>query len=63
MRYYRAIDAVLDAFQAAPEARLERRLQRWFTASEQYQRQLHDLDWTTYRQTKLAEQARQLDSS
>ena len=62
MRYYLAIDAVLESFQAAPETRLERRLQRWFTASEQYQRQLHELDWTTYRQLKLAEQARQQDS-
>ena len=59
MRYYLAIDALLDSLQAAPEARFERRLQRWFWATEQYPRQLHEMDWPTYRRMKLSEQARQ----
>ncbi|MEO6624114.1 MAG: hypothetical protein ABIN37_04715 [Burkholderiaceae bacterium] len=59
MRYYLAIDAFLESYQGTPESRLERRLQRWFTATEQYPRQLHEMDWPTYRQMKLAEQARQ----
>ncbi|MCY7304686.1 MAG: hypothetical protein LH632_00765 [Rhodoferax sp.] len=62
MRYYLAIDALLDSLQASPEARFERRLQRWFTATEQYPQQLHEMDWPTYRQMKVAEQARQQDA-
>ena len=59
MRYYLAIDAVLESAQAGPSAGFERRLQNWFTATEQYPRQLHEMDWPTYRQMKVAEQARQ----
>ena len=59
MRYYLAIDAVLESAQAGSRAGFERRLQNWFSATEQYPRQLHEMDWLTYRQMKVAEQARQ----
>lgn len=59
MRYYLAIDAVLDESSAAPQARFERRLQHWFSAVEQYPLQLHEMDRNTYVQMKRAERLRQ----
>jgi hypothetical protein len=59
MRYYLAIDAYLQAESAAPAERLESRLQAWFTAVEQYPRQLHEIDRTAYLEMKRAEVARQ----
>ena len=59
MRYYLAIDAFMESAQAGSRAGFERRLQNWFTATEQYPRQLHEMDWPTYRQMKVAERARQ----
>ena len=59
MRYYLAIDAFMESAQAGSMTGFERRLQNWFTATEQYPRQLHEMDWLTYRQMKVAEQARQ----
>ena len=59
MRYYLAIDAFLEAEKAAPAERLERRLQNWFTATESYPRQLHEMDRASYLEMKRAEVARQ----
>lgn len=59
MRYYLAIDTFLGAASAAPAARPEKRLQDWFTATERYARQLHEMDRTTYVEMKRAEYARQ----
>ncbi len=59
MRYYLAIDAFLDSSGSAPEARFERRLQSWFTATEQYPRQLRETDRAAYMQMKRAENLRQ----
>jgi hypothetical protein len=59
MRYYLAIDAYLQAEDAAPAQRLENRLQAWFTATEKYPRQLHEIDRTQYLEMKRAEVARQ----
>jgi len=36
LRYYLAIDAHLGAFSTAPPLQLQKRLQSWFTATEQY---------------------------
>jgi hypothetical protein len=59
MRYYLAIDAFLEAENAAPAERLERRMQNWFTATESYPRQLHEMDRASYLEMKRAEVARQ----
>ncbi|OGB20603.1 MAG: hypothetical protein A3I66_22815 [Burkholderiales bacterium RIFCSPLOWO2_02_FULL_57_36] len=59
MRYYLAIDAFLGAAGAAPAARSEKRMQSWFTATERYSRQLHEMDRAPYVEMKRAEYIRQ----
>lgn len=59
MRYYLAIDSFLGAARTAPAARLEKRLQSWFTAVERYPRQLHEMDRTAYLEMKRDEHLRQ----
>lgn len=59
MRYYLAIDAYLDSLRAAPADRFERRAQRWFAATEQYARQLHEVERADYLSMKRAENRRQ----
>ncbi|MDO8248726.1 MAG: hypothetical protein Q7T78_03270 [Rhodoferax sp.] len=59
MRYYLAINSFLEAAGAAPAAQLEQRLQSWFTATEQYPRQLHEVDQAAYLEMKRAEHVRQ----
>lgn len=59
MRYYLAIDAHLDALQAPPAQRDERRIQGWFSAVERWPRQLHEMDRATYVAMKRREIARQ----
>lgn len=59
MRYYLAINSFLEAARLAPAARLERRLQSWFTAVERYPRQLHEMDRAAYLAMKRAEYRRQ----
>jgi hypothetical protein len=59
MRYYLAIDAHLGAFATAPPLQLQKRLQSWFTATEQYPRQLHEVDRTAYFDMKRGEYRRQ----
>ena len=59
MRYYLAIDSYLEsATEPAPIA-LEKRLQSWFTASELFSRQLHELERGEYLAMKREEYARQ----
>lgn len=60
MRYYLAIDAYLGALSTPPNKRLEQRLSNWFDASEQYPRQLHEIDRQEYMQMKHEEYQRQL---
>ncbi len=56
MRYYLAIDAFL----AAPAAdQLDRRLQHWFDATEQYPRQLREVERSAYLAMKRTEHERQ----
>ena len=58
MRYYLAIDAYLASL-AVPEAQQRtRRLEAWFTATEQYARQLHELDRADYLAMKRNEYRR-----
>jgi hypothetical protein len=59
MRYYLAIASYLGSVSMAPAAQLEHRLQSWFTAVEQYPRQLHELDRSAYLEMKRAEHLRQ----
>lgn len=58
MRYYLAIEATLDAQAAPPETRFEKRLRNWFTASEQYARQLHEISEGEYLEMKHRENRR-----
>ena len=59
MRYYLAIDAYLKGLSAAPDKRLQLRLATWFDATEQYARQLHEVDRQDYLQMKRHEYERQ----
>ncbi|MFL6660944.1 MAG: hypothetical protein ACJ8G7_02125 [Rhizobacter sp.] len=59
MRYYLAIDAYLDSLQAAPAQRVEHRLHQWFSATERYPRQLHEIEEAEYLAMKRREIERQ----
>jgi len=59
MRYYLAIDAFLGAVATPPASQLQKRLNSWFTATEQYPRQLHEVDRTAYIDMKQGEYLRQ----
>lgn len=59
MRYYLAIDAYLGALTTAPPLQLQQRLQSWFSATEQYHRQLHEIDRAAYMDMKRSEYLRQ----
>jgi len=58
MRYYLAIDSHLGSLSAAPEQRQEKRIQSWFTATENYPRQLREMDRATYVAMKRGEYER-----
>ncbi|MBA3058388.1 MAG: hypothetical protein KJ614_10630 [Gammaproteobacteria bacterium] len=59
MRYYLAMDAYLGALATPPAQQLEKRLQSWFTSTERYARQLHEVDRATYLAMKRREYQRQ----
>lgn len=59
MRYYLAIDAYLASLSAPANQRLDDRLNRWFDATEQYPRQLHEVDKADYLEMKHDEYQRQ----
>ena len=59
MRYYLAIDAYLGALATPPPRQLQKRLQGWFTATEQYPRQLREVTRTAYIDMKRGEYLRQ----
>jgi hypothetical protein len=59
MRYFLAIDAYLSALSVAPAEQFEKRLDHWFSATEHYPRQLHDLDRGSYLELKRADQLRE----
>jgi len=62
MRYYLAIDAHLGALAEPPPVQLQKRLHRWFTATEQYPRQLREVSQTAYMDMKRSEYLRQQTS-
>ena len=59
MRYYLAIEAYLVSLGAPPQQQLTARLQHWFNATEQYPKQLHEMDLETYMALKKQEYRRQ----
>ena len=59
MRYYLAIEAYLGSLSAPPQARLEKRLRDWFTATERFPRQLHEMEQDEYLDMKRKEYQRQ----
>jgi hypothetical protein len=59
MRYYLAIDAYLAALAVTPEAQLEKRLQLWYNDTDQYARQLHEVERDDYLAMKRSEYQRQ----
>jgi hypothetical protein len=60
MRYYIAIDAYLDAFGVAPAEQVEHRMRNWYSGTERYARQLHEMDATEYLQMKRGEIGRMM---
>ena len=59
LRYYLAIQAFLGAQQLPETKQLQARLQDWFTATERYAQQLHEIDREPYVEMKLREAQRQ----
>ena len=59
MRYYLAIDSYLDSLSVPREQQVERRINNWFSSTEQYARQLHEMDRNTYVSMKRQEYERQ----
>jgi hypothetical protein len=59
MRYYLAIDAYLAALTAPAEEQLEKRLQYWYNGTDQYARQLHEVERNDYLEMKRKEYQRQ----
>jgi len=55
MRYYLAVDAYLASLSAPPAQQRAQRLDAWFTATEQYPRQLHEVERDAYLSMKQAE--------
>ncbi len=59
MRYYLAIDAYLAALATPPRNQLEKRLQHWYDSTDQYARQLHEVERDEYLAMKRKEYQRQ----
>jgi hypothetical protein len=62
MRYFLAIDCYLRSLAAPVDSRVEKRLQDWFTATERYPRQLHEMDKGEYVAMKRKEISRNRQS-
>lgn len=58
MRYYLAIEAFLGALASPAPSRRETSLRDWFSASERYPRQLHEIERAEYLSMKRKEYAR-----
>jgi hypothetical protein len=59
MRYYLAIHAYLDALDAPPAQRTDKRIQAWIDGVERYPRQLREMDRGAYIAMKRQEYERQ----
>jgi hypothetical protein len=62
MRYYLAIDAYLAALATPAKDQLEQRLQQWYNSTEEYSRQLHEVERDDYIKMKLKEYQRQQEA-
>ena len=62
MRYYLAVETFLGALAVPESERTEKRLRDWYEATEQYARQLHELERHEYLQMKRDEVVRQEES-
>ena len=58
VRYFFTVDAYLEAMDAPPAQRAERRLAIWYAATERYPRQLQEFDRPTYLALKRSDRAR-----
>ena len=59
MRYYLAIEAYLGSLATPQAGRAQWRFEHWFDATEQYPRQLHEIDRAPYLEMKRNEYQRQ----
>jgi hypothetical protein len=59
MRYYLAIDAYLQTMDLPAAQRVDQRIDRWFSETERYPRQLHEMDRDTYVLMKRQEYGQQ----
>ena len=59
MRYYLSIEAYLAALASPPKYQLEKRLLYWHNATDQYARQLHEVELNDYLKMKRREYQRQ----
>jgi len=59
MRYYLAIEAYLAAHALPPGEQAERRIRSWYTATERYAMQLHEMEQAEYLEMKRKEIKRQ----
>jgi hypothetical protein len=62
MRYFLAIDAYLGTLSVPASERLEKRLERWYAGTEQYARQLREVERTAYLEMKRREYRRQQET-
>jgi len=58
MRYFLALEAYLDGLPVPAGNRVDKRLRRWFEASERYPAQLHEIDLATYLDVKREDRQR-----
>ena len=63
MRYYLAIESYLASLKAPAPQQLNVRLEHWFKATEQYSKQLHEVDLDSYLTMKKNEYQRQKTAS
>ena len=59
MRYYLAMEALMVSLQEPASEQVNKRLEYWFSATEQYPDQLHEIDRASYLSMKRAELQRQ----
>lgn len=59
MRYYLAMEALMVSLQEPAPVQVGKRLEYWFSATEQYPEQLHEIDRASYLSMKRAELQRQ----
>jgi hypothetical protein len=59
MRYYLAIDAYLAELDTPANQQLEQRLRSWYRSTEEYRRQLHEVELSEYLAMKRDEYKRQ----